>query len=58
MWYHKGVGYGNDVEGQVPGPWSRKALEAYCCFMRRIINTRADEIVPNKSDEESDVKSK
>ena len=37
MWYHVGVGYGNDIEGHRPGPCDEKAMNAFASFVQPLI---------------------
>lgn len=37
MWYHHGVGYGNDVMRRAPDPWDDRAMGAYVDFIKPLI---------------------
>ena len=37
MWYHRGVGYGNDLTEREPGPWDEEAMQALWQFIQPLI---------------------
>ena len=49
MWYHRGVGYGNDLTCRRIQPWDEKSMEAYATFVRPLMPGKEVLGVGNKS---------
>lgn len=53
VWYHRGVGYGNDLVECPVAPWDESMMEAYAAFVRPLMPTHEEaEMQGNPVDEE------